>query len=271
MEIGGDRSHEEIIDHLQNWFEDNKKLPNKIDRIVLTRFYYCMYKDVEETKKLLEINYTMRNKNPELFIERDPTDEDTRNTYEFTYMVPLPGLTPKNYRVTFIRFKNTDPKLMHFSQDAKTLLMINDCRFCLPDAVVNNVPVVAEGDVLVMDMDGYKMQHVTGISLKTLRTFLKFLDQAYSVRIKGLHLINCPSYLNKILAVVKPFISKEVYEMMHFHVNGVESLYEHVPREILPEECGGYAGKVEDLCDEFHKTLVQKRDYLMDPKYWKIQ
>lgn len=103
---------------------------------------------------------------------------------------------------------------MHFSQDAKTLLMVGDCRFAMPDAVVNGVPVVSDGDVLVMDMTGYKMQHVMGVSISTLRTFLKFLQQAYSVRIKGLHMINCPSYLNKIMSVVKPFISKEVYEMV---------------------------------------------------------
>lgn len=43
-----------------------------------------MYKDVEETKKLLEINYAMRNKNPDMFINRDPTDKDTENTYAYT-------------------------------------------------------------------------------------------------------------------------------------------------------------------------------------------
>lgn len=39
-----------------------------------------MYKDVEETKKLLEINYSIRNSYPHIFINRDPTDEDTQNT-----------------------------------------------------------------------------------------------------------------------------------------------------------------------------------------------
>ncbi|XP_061398071.1 alpha-tocopherol transfer protein-like [Musca vetustissima] len=271
MEIKGDTDQEQIIDNLQKWFEDNTKLPNKIDRLVLTRFYFCMNKNVEETKELLEINYSLRNKYPELFIKRDPEDEDTRNTYAFTYMVPLPGLTHRNYRVTYVRFKNPDPKMMHFSQDAKTLLMIGDCRFTMPDAVINDIPVVADGDILVMDMEGYRMQHVAGVSLRTLRIFLKFLQQAYSVRIKGLHFINCPSYLNKIMAVVKPFISKEVYDMMHFHVTGLDTLYAHVPRDILPEECGGLAGKIEDLSDLFYKQLLSKRDYLMDPKYWVIE
>lgn len=46
---------------------------------------------------------------------------------------------------------------------------------------------------------------------------------------------------------------------MHFHVNGLEALYDFVPREILPEECGGYAGKIEDLSEQFRETLLEKR------------
>lgn len=80
---------------------------------------------------------------------------------------------------------------------------------------------------------------------------------------------------------------------MHFHVTGLDTLYAHVPRDILPEECGGHAGKIEDLSDRFYKQLLSKRydfnfssqlkkaylnvfvylfrDYLMDPKYWVIE
>lgn len=46
---------------------------------------------------------------------------------------------------------------------------------------------------------------------------------------------------------------------MHFHVTGLDTLYAHVPRDILPEECGGHAGKIEDLSDQFYKQLLSKR------------
>lgn len=53
------------------------------DRVLLERFYLCMHKDVEETKKLIEVNYAIRNKAPHIFIDRDPTDEDSRKTFEY--------------------------------------------------------------------------------------------------------------------------------------------------------------------------------------------
>lgn len=83
-----------------------------IDRILLTRFYYCMYKDIEETKKLIEINYAMRQNAPNIFINRDPTDEDTKNSAAYADMVPIPGLTPENYRVSILHINNPDPLMV---------------------------------------------------------------------------------------------------------------------------------------------------------------
>jgi hypothetical protein len=40
--------------------------------------------------------------------------------------------------------------------------------------------------------------------------------------------------LNKILMLVKPFMSAEVANRLHFHVPNSDTLYKHVPREILP-------------------------------------
>ena len=54
-----------------------------LDRLLLERFYLCMYMNVEETKKLIETNYAIRNKCPHIFIERDPTDDDSRRTFEY--------------------------------------------------------------------------------------------------------------------------------------------------------------------------------------------
>lgn len=103
---------------------------------------------------------------------------------------------------------------MNFLHDCRLGVMINDCRFSMPDAVIDNVPVVAKGEVLIVNLDGYKMQYMSSISLRTMRTITKFLLQGYAVLMKSIHLINCPSYLNKILALMKPFLNKKIYDMV---------------------------------------------------------
>ncbi|XP_013113297.1 alpha-tocopherol transfer protein-like [Stomoxys calcitrans] len=268
MEVKGDLEQEKIIDSLQTWFEENDKLPNKIDRVLLTRFYYCMQKDVEKTQKLLETNYSMRFDNAYIFADRDPTDEDTENTLAFADIIPLPGLTPQSYRVMIHRINSSDPKMIHHAQDTKTYMLLADTRFSLPDAVIDGVPVLAKGDVHVTDMACHTMGHMRQMSFRVLRAMVKFLQEAYPIRIRAIHLINCPSYMNKIMSIIRPFVNKRVFEVMHFHTDGLDGLYEHIPKEMLPEEYGGNAGTIPELKKKVVATMMEKRDYLMDPDYW---
>lgn len=103
---------------------------------------------------------------------------------------------------------------MHHTEDTKAFIMLSDCRFSMPDVVDGKASLLSEGEVQIFDMDGYSMKHVTRLSIRTLRAYLKYLQQAFPVRIKAMHMINCPSYLDKMLRVVKPFINKEVFEMV---------------------------------------------------------
>ena len=46
---------------------------------------------------------------------------------------------------------------------------------------------------------------------------------------------------------------------MRFHTAGIESLYDYVPKDMLPEEYGGKAGKLTDLKEEFMQLMLEKR------------
>lgn len=43
----------------------------------MLRFLKCMAYDVKKTQALVELNYTMRNKHPHLFMDRNIEDEMT--------------------------------------------------------------------------------------------------------------------------------------------------------------------------------------------------
>ncbi|XP_013113303.2 uncharacterized protein LOC106091355 isoform X2 [Stomoxys calcitrans] len=238
MEFIGDSDQEKIIDDLQKWFEENDKLPKKINRLLLTRFYYCMFKDVEETKNLIEINYAMRQRAPTIFITRDPTDEDTQNSAAYADMVLLPGMTPDNCRVSLLYINNPDPKMMHHAQDIKAYFMVTDYRFSMPDMITSEgKALLAEGEIKIIDMKHFTLKHIPRLSIWALRTTIKYLQEAYPI---------------------------------HFHTDDLERLYDHVPRQMLVEEHGGQAGKISDYKEELIQSVTDKREYLMDLDYWKV-
>lgn len=98
--------------------------------------------------------------------------------------------------------------------------MLSDARFSMPDSdsklsnLSNTATVLSTGEVQLFDMAGFSMQHTTRLSFSVLRIYIRFLQTAFPVRIRQIHMINCPSYLNKIVAIVRPFLSREVFKLV---------------------------------------------------------
>ncbi|KMZ07831.1 alpha-tocopherol transfer protein-like isoform X2 [Drosophila simulans] len=228
-----------------------------------------MFGDVEETRKLIEVNYALRNRHPHLFIKRDPLDADSKRTFDYADILPLPGLTPDKCKVSLYCFRDFEASKMHHTEDTRAFFMVSDCRFVTPDDLANP-DVLSEGEVQIFDMKGTTMRHISRLTISTLRAYIKFLQLAFPVRLRAIHMINCPTYLDRIVSVVKPFISDEVFKLIRFHTQSINTLYEFVPREMLPEEYGGGAGSLEALRTHTQKALVEHRDYLMDPDHWVV-
>lgn len=104
--------------------------------------------------------------------------------------------------------------------------MLTDARFSMPDVeessdncgfekpTLPTATVLATGEVQLFDMTGFSMQHTSRLSFSVLRIYIRFLQTAFPVRIRQIHMINCPTFLNKIVAIVRPFLSREVFKMV---------------------------------------------------------
>lgn len=104
--------------------------------------------------------------------------------------------------------------------------MMADARFTEPDVertadgTTENAGLgitdadLADGDVQIVDMNGYTMRHIAYVSIFVLRVYMKFLQEAYPSRLRAMHIINCPSILDKMMSLFKPFIREDVYQMV---------------------------------------------------------
>lgn len=60
--------------------------------------------------------------------------------------------------------------------------------------------------------------------------------------------MNAHPLVDTIYNWIKPLLKEKIRNRVHIHTDGLESLYKFVPKDILPEEYGGTAGKLQ----EFH-------------------
>lgn len=53
--------------------------------------------------------------------------------------------------------------------------------------------------------------------------------------------------MDKILALMRPFMKKAILDIMHFHSNPDTFVDKYVPIEMMPNEYGGSAGTIEEI------------------------
>ncbi|KAI8442109.1 hypothetical protein MSG28_005735 [Choristoneura fumiferana] len=79
-----------------------------------------------------------------------------------------------------------------------------------------------------------------------LRYFRYTFYEGYGIKVKGIHLLNAPSFVDKFVFLLKQGMKQKVAERIHVH-STYEDLHEQVPKEILPKDYGGDAPSVEKL------------------------
>ncbi|EDW75104.1 uncharacterized protein Dwil_GK19881 [Drosophila willistoni] len=264
-----DDEHELVMEkrviELQQWIKTQPQFPQNISSKLLRRFLHTTRGDASASQRLLELNYTLRNKHAHIFIDRDPMDASSQQLLQVADLIPLPGLTPENNKLLFYRLIDFDADKFNFTAGIKVFFMVADCRFA-----TENDGRLSDGEIPIFDMAGYTLRHLTKTVLSSLRCYMKFVQEAHPVRLKEIHVINCPSYLDKVLTVVKPFIKSEVFKLIHFHLPNADTPYKHFPQSMMPEEYGGNAGKMSDLKNQWMQLLKEQRDYLSDPLNWQL-
>lgn len=183
-------------------------------------------------------------------------------------MVPLFKHTKENYKVCIYQLLNNDANNIVFNDCVKTFFMGCDVRFNLP---IKSYDEIESGEIIIFDMKNLTFMHLTKIVISTLRLFFKYLQDAHPVRIVQLHIINCTTVINKAMMMIKPFIYTRLYNALKFHNAGsYDSLYKHVPREILPVDYGGDAQSMQELKNYWVKILDEHKYFLMDDNMFAI-
>lgn len=139
-------------------------------------------------------------------------------------MISLPNLSPEGYRILVYKLRNTDPSRVHFGEAVKAFCMFNDVQIS-EDGPMN-------GYVVVFDMEGVKLGHLAKVQFGPLRTFMNYIQEAHPVRLKAIYIVHTASFINQIMALVKPLIKSELLGLLKFSVTGPDQIFspEYLPK-----------------------------------------
>ncbi|KAK9745837.1 CRAL/TRIO domain [Popillia japonica] len=248
---------------LKEWLIKQPHLPQNIDQQNLSKFLFSCNNSVEQAKRLIDLNFTLRSLAPELFSNRDPQSEELKRAFTMVDYCPLPKFTPKNYKLFLFRLKDANPDNFVYADIIKAFFMVADLRMYTDFEE-------SDGEVPIFDMAGYTLRHLTKINLSILRKYMAYTQEAHPVRLREIHIVNVPPFLDKCLMLVKPLLKSEVSKLIHYHTPNSTTLFDYIPRNLLPEDYGGTLEKTEHFATIWRKKVLDNRDFYVDDSRWKV-
>lgn len=141
--------------------------------------------------------------------------------------------------MSIIRLIDDDPDKIVFNDVIKAFFLGGDLRLVTTDEVWS------DGEIPIFDMNNVTLRHLTKVVFRTLGLFMKYSQEAHPVVVKQIHIVNCGSMLNRVMLLVKPFLKAENAEKIQTHLPNSKTLFNYVPKDILPKEYGGTGGSIE--------------------------
>ncbi|GLV38430.1 uncharacterized protein CBL_13019 [Carabus blaptoides fortunei] len=242
------------VKSLKEWMEKQPHLP-KITDLEIILFLNCTFYSLERAKTVIDTYYSCRTYCPEFFDARDPNGAIVKEL-DVVLFYHLPETTLQNHEVVYTCLKDKDPANFRFTEILKIFSMYVDVRLLQKGT--------APGHQIILDLDNLVFGHLSKLSIMAIKKFMYYLQEALPVRLTGVHVINVVPFIDKLMFLVKPFMKKELLDVLIFHTDGLESLYKYVPKKSLPKHLGGEAATVPEMEDLMKKELQNNREYFME-------
>uniref|UniRef100_A0A161ME35 Alpha-tocopherol transfer protein n=1 Tax=Triatoma infestans TaxID=30076 RepID=A0A161ME35_TRIIF len=245
----------EALETFKQWYKNEKHLP-PVDDEMLFHFLHACYYNVEQAKITIDYFYTYKNTMPEFFEKWDVQDKDIQDAVNNTIIsAPLPMCTSEGYRVIVCKLNDTDVAKFNYPICVKWLAM--SCIHAIWERGTQN------GYVIVYDAAGFTMSHLFKCPLSTVKNYINYGKNASPIRVLKVVFINTSPVVKKLLTLVKPFLSKELINMMSFHISP-DSFFQDLEKANIPEDYGGEAPPLLSLHREYVKIISSAREWLIE-------
>lgn len=247
---------DENVHRVREWLKQQHHLPQCTSDTMIASFLIGCNNSVETTKQRLENYYTMRSQMPHYYSDRDPLDKRIQLCSEALRLFILPKLTPDGCRVTMSSFRIGDPNRYDVKAYTKRLLAVADIRY--------NNEVFYTGDYLVLDGSSYTLSHVLKLTPSFAKDVIYCTQDVLPLHIRGIICINSPSFMERTINIVKPFLKSKIFNRIHIYSQDHTALLNHFPQEMLPKDYGGQEDTSDNLNDAWRRRLENEREWLLN-------
>ena len=170
--------------------------------------------------------------------------------------IGLPKKTKEGCTVEVYRVADTSLNYFILKDLFKSVFMVHDLT-ALNEPNTN-------GLIAIFDAKDFSFWHFMKMvsHAATLIHFLQYVQEADCIDIRQIHFVNCSPIVRKVQSFIKPFLTREISNIMFFHSLGFDTLHEFVSKEYLPIDFGGCEGTLDEYMERTLNNMRKHRDFI---------
>ncbi|EFA05485.1 alpha-tocopherol transfer protein [Tribolium castaneum] len=252
-EIGEDDDRiKHVEDLLQQRVHFDKHMPKNYDKAMARNFIRGAKFNLEITRRKLEGYFLAKKAFPMFYHNRNPNCKDLLRAFDTVNIARMPKLTQDGERVCILSLADSNPDNFIMLDVLKLFWMLYDLTLTC------DLPITSE--IFIFDCASAKPEHLVKFLSSSFKNSVSILQDAYAARVSQLHVVNCPTMAEKVIAAVRPLIHEKVKKRFIVH-KGVESLLNHLQPKVLPAEYGGHLESIRDYSRSWQEILVANADW----------
>ncbi|VVC39804.1 Hypothetical protein CINCED_3A020519 [Cinara cedri] len=165
----------------------------------------------------------------------------------------FPKLTPEAYRVMCSRMYPTAKDLkLDFLLSFQSYLAILDLQLRIEPM---------HGEIFLFDLEYLPLSQFVNLPPLMTKNYINMCFNSFPLSVKGFHFINPPKFIGKIMTLAKMLLPKKLKNRIYVH-NTLESLYQFIPKDVLPDQYGGTAGDLRSIEDNWFEYTMANNEWL---------
>ncbi|KAL4708344.1 hypothetical protein ACJJTC_011716 [Scirpophaga incertulas] len=84
------------------------------------------------------------------------------------------------------------------------------------------------------------------------------------VKLKSLHFLNAPPFMDKLMMLLRPFLKKALLDTLYIHQIGSNTIDKYVPIEGLPKGAGGEFQTFDQARDNVVEWIKANKDFFVE-------
>lgn len=223
------------------------------DQFIVSFLRSCKFNDRVVRKKLPNF-LTMRKVCPDIFANR-VVNEELIEILKTGVHLPLPLPLETNLSLIQIsNYGNVNTRQYNLYEAIKLLFMMLEIRFLEDDHSS------VSGFTFIEDFSDLSFSQMIAMNIGVLKKIMGYLRSGMPYRVKGIHIINAPWFVNGILGLFRDSLPFKMKKRFFVHKT-LDDLYSHVPHKYLPKEYGGENGSTEEIIKQWEAKLLKFKNY----------